>query len=421
MSHHTISRPGHKITLYRRNNKFAPEDISQYIYAVNTSKRLGVAAGGFDLSAVHAEINDSGLPLHRYAKPMDVVLIELRGIEGVMEPVMVGLIMKPSREVKHNPQTGAFKYACKVVGQDMGRMFMVHDCGWDLMRLDLYSGDAESIRQARMATQGSFIQYSGTPAENINRALAALFWPPLGDWVKKFISDQAIVCKDDWVTWAKSITSRTGAMWNAMKAFADEPWNVLFTDTNAKGMFEVRLEQAPFDVVTGKLSGIPIDKVSEAVIHGESLGLSDQDMINFASFEAYAPLFGGDSFALMMTKQIKANDKLVAEYGFRAFKPQTEYVPWGDTKGPKPDMSAQIMARTEAIFNWHRRAHEYESGSFEMAGSTSKKIFRGLIIPERNMQFFVEGVRHVYSNSGSKVSYVTTLDVTRGQEHEQEL
>lgn len=438
--------PRHRVRLYRRNNSFFEEDITEAVTSVNTSKKYGFAAGGFSLGAVAETFG--GQTLDRYISPNDVILIELDGGGGGgFKKVMLGLVDRSAKNRRMDPN-GTPERKVRILGKDFGKMLLTHDCGWDIAQLDEYDGSAETIRQLKAKALGSFFQYSGTPYQNLRSILDNLFFGQVGEWVQRWMDADGIVGPildnllfgqfgewvqrwmgadgigeyDDWVTWSKTIMERSGTIWQVMKSFADEPWNVLSTDTTDEGRFRIYLRRYPFHEETGKLTLETLHQVKDFDITHESIGRSDADLKNFASFEAYAPAFGQEGFAYMMAKTIEKDKDLVEDYGFRPFRPATEYVPpykkdREQNVTESPDTIAAIRRRTKALFNWHRRAHEYFNGNLIIHGRPEIRAGEGLLRPEEGMEFFIEDVFHQYAIHRKGRSYGTVLHVTRGQDH----
>lgn len=411
-------RPDHKVIVMRRNNNFAAEDITNDVTIVTTSKKLGNAAGSFSVEMVPFNYwrkfdYAKNLKLH------DVILISLDGGKGKgFSKVMICLVGRIAETRKHDLE-GRPETRIKLSGLDMGKMLVKHDCGWDIARLDIEDGDAEAIRQMKAERRGSFFQYSGTPAENVKNIMDNLFFPEVGSWVADYIDYSGVVADDVWETFNKTLMEKTGAIWAALKSVANEPWNILYTDTNDRGKFVVHLKQYPFNVEDGSLEVDTVHKIDLNQIFSSDLGVSDSDHTNYVSFENIVNIFGAGEYPITFAKFAKWDEDLVSTFGFRPFKPSTIYAPYLEEKGQdastkKSDFPPSVEERTNAVWNWHKDVHNYENGYITIEGTPEIRIADGLLITEKKLEYFIEAVQHTYT-WGEKVStYRTTLGLTRG-------
>ena len=129
-------KPDFKISVLRRNNGFAVEDISADISRVTTGKQLGNAAGNFSIEMVPFNLWKT-LEYGKNLKLHDIIKIEFDGGRGFgFVPVLVGLIGRISESRRYDME-GRPQTRIKISGLDMGKMLVAHDCGWDLARLDI--------------------------------------------------------------------------------------------------------------------------------------------------------------------------------------------------------------------------------------------------------------------------------------------
>ncbi len=351
-------------------------------------------------------------------KPNDIILIELdRGDGSGLYPVMIGLVDRVARSRTHTSQ-GQPVNRISIHGMDMGKMLVRHNIGWDLARLDLNDGDPMA---RRFQNENINWQMSGTPDQNVKQVIENLFYPQVGSWVRDYIF-HALDSSDPWTCLNFTINEANGSAWATMKQVANEPWNMLFADTQEDGKFWVLLRRRPFMVGAKRAKLTPdvrlIDVGPEEIIE-ENLGVGDADLINYASFENYANLFGADNLAYVFYKFAQWDEELVKDYGFRPFRPQTPYLPFlEDRHAPiTPDTQGAIDERTTALWDWHRRAHEYESGSISVHGDPRARIAMGVYMPDTGMEYFIEEVRHQYIWGDRATTFKTTLGLTRGQPH----
>ena len=409
MSYLRKRRPGHRVTLMRRKYAFEEEDISALVTGIRTSKTVDQPSGSFFIDTIECD-------LYKTVVPNDVILIEFDAGDGNgFVPDMLGVVSRASRGLSHQ-DNGSPVYTCQLSGQDFGKLLSLHDCGADMALVTENDGATLAVR----LSEGNY-QFTGCANENLKDILDNLFFGQLG-WTTNFMTT-SFSSNDTWQTKNVSISQKSGSVWSAMKNLANEPWNVLFTQTTKRGKFEVCLKRRPIKVDdTGLLDFDLIDKheIADSILFREDMGVGDADRINYISFENYVNSFGSQGQALVFMRFNRHDAGSINIHGFCPFRPKTNYVPpllqeKHQNSGAGPENI--IRDRTNAMWNWYRRNHTYESGSIQLAGDPNIKIMSGIVLTERGKQYLVEGVSHNYQISPMGTSFVTSLNLTRGQAH----
>lgn len=400
-------RPDHRVTVKRRANDFAEEDISDDVVSIHTGKVYGHAAGGFQIITTFNK-RFQGKRYDELVKPNDILHIELDGGLGTgLRSVMICLVDRVSR-VRAFDRTGKPTFRVKISGLDFGKLLMKHNCAVDIAPL---IGEIGSERDLRIQRG---LLFSGVPFTLVRSVFESLFLNAVS-WADPYYVME-LNGIDGWATVNYPILESTGPVWSAMKSVANEPFNILSTETR-NGRLHVVLSQPPFDAKTGKLTRIN-HNIEGQDIAFEDLGVGDHDRYNFMFLKCDGVvIFGGTQGAPIQYKRsIRLDSESIPLHGFIPYYPKTNFVPPGYFPGTDadPGILLAVEERAEALWNRVKNNANYESGTIRIKGNPDIRCGDGILLPETNMEYFVEGVHQDYEWGDS---FITTLSVTRGQSH----
>lgn len=429
-------RPNHRVTIFRKANGFKPEDISDDVVSLSTSKTYSMGAGGFQILTTWNRRYEQ----KRYDQLLQVndrVFIELdKGNGQGLKPVMLGLVDRPSREENYeNPNR--VQRQVKIAGTDMGKMLLRHNCAWDIQIKDpesvIHEGSEAYIRTVEFNGK-----LCGTPADLVRRVVENFLHNQV-PWTAQFILLDKLTTDDDWWSMDDSIATRTGPIWPLLKTYENHPWNTLHTDTLDDGKFHIILERTPYDIKTGKLTRADLYPIDDVDLVRRSLGNCDSEMVNFLLHNVPESMFQenpGSNLLFLGGRSVRrfnadgtdpASNQAggeVSYHGFRYHEISTEFTTWKAAPAPipprlgnggaDPNVDAAVKARTDAYWNWFQNNHLLESGTIIVKGDPAIRSGAGILCKDDNMEFLAEQVGHNYVAIGS---YTTSIGVTRGQDH----
>lgn len=432
-------RPDHKVIIRRAASGYVDDDhsdISGDVVSITTNKAYARAAGGFQITTTFATGKD-GLRHDERLQTDDIVLISLdAGDDNGMQSVMVGLIDRVGR-VRQYGENGVPQYRCRISGTDFGKLLTKHNCILDFQPLrDSKTGKVEGGEgDMSIARINRGLGFSGTPQKLITDVFKVLFTdqlPLAADYCGLWFPDET---PDDWQTYNFPITESTGAVWNAMKSLANEPFNALSTETY-DGRLYVILEKFPFDDTSGYLTlenesvmkPTPggktrgrMRKIVDALVINEDLGIADNERINYVYLHAPAFILAGQGIGpeISYIHGIWNDDvEIIKKHGFMPWDVNiANFCPPIDAGvgAPLPGGAFNpIRSRAEILWNRVKNNHLLESGNITVHGAPLFKVGDGVLMKNGN-EYFVEQVTHTYNYSNAGTSYTTSLGLTRGQ------
>lgn len=400
--------PDHRVTVKRITNGYEPEDMSLDVESIAISKAYGQGAGGFQITLTwNRRIN--GLRYDELLKPNDIIHIELDAGDGKgLRSRMIGLVSRVSRKTEvRNDQT--IHRRVLVTGMDFGKMLTTHNCIADTVPEVGTAGPVSPLR-----IQSGLI-FSGTAMEVSFSIMMVLLYNQL-PWLESYIEFYADNV-DRWQTFDNTILESTGAVWNALKRAANEPYNILTTET-LNGKLRIILEKQPFDAANkGKLSRESLHTIPDSQIRQEDLGIDDSDRINYLWFKPSAVTIynSGAAFPLQYTDLVAMEHADIKIHGFRPFYPSSSFVPPRYTPNDQApsDIRNEVKTRANEFWEWHRYNHTHESGTLSIQGNPDIKAGDGILL-DSGKEYLVESyVEHYIWGQ----IYTTTLHLTRGQDH----
>lgn len=427
--------PRHKVEIKDlvSGQVFSWGDVSNDLISISTNKAYGRGAGTWQMMLSYKPIEKGGYKrYHELIKPDMLIMIELDAGDGDgLVPVMFGLVDRVSsvRQGGIQPQRQV-----KVSGQDMGKLLLKHDIGWDI-----------SAQQIKTWVNGD------NTAEKMHANISRLFDPQLytgratgvvyslfnfcfaNELIagSKYITYDDSNCSDDWVTWQPFLATLHGTpTWDAMKRVSHYPFNMLTTDTSGIDEFTVYLEDQPI-APNGKLANIEFYEIDDTEIITDDIGISDEDRVTFLF---YAPTWylqavdAGVDVMMGHPDLIQFSEEAIQDHGYVLHKVEDMFVPRfmveKDTRtkddGKDSGALSAFKAETDRLWNWYKNNHTYESGSISIHLRPEMSVGEGLLVKRPDgtqFEYLIEQIGHNYSVAPVP-QFTTTLQVTRGQLHE---
>lgn len=421
----TTYSPRHQVIIRRTANQRKDEDISSDVLAISTHKSYGQPMGAFTIvTTFRPAIN--GKRYDEIVKPNDIVLIKLdEGSGRGLVPVMLGLVNACERSRMVSPN-GEVTRTVLISGADFGKVLTRHYARWYTAPTDDHVGSEEAQTTAQY---GAALMAGGTPDVILKKLIDVELFRVM-PWVAEHILTDTIAPIPN--AWSRPIVtySMQSPLWSVLQQYADTPFNQLHADTGNDGKYHIILEKCPFDDKTGKLTRSEWFEIDTPDIISEKIGVNDYDRINYIWYKVQCSMFGevgGNPLLYLKGDAIRYGKDSVASNGFMPWYPSTEFVPFTNVTGnPVPpqltDSGSQanvrrpVKERTEAIWNWYKDNHTYESGTFLIHGKPEVRAGGAIINKETGNEYLIEQITHQYS-VWPRPKFNTSIHVTRGQKH----
>jgi hypothetical protein len=397
-------------------------DLSPDIVTITTNKAYGVAAGTFQISTTWKLTK--GKRYDEILKPNDIITIELDKGDGKgLKFVMAGLIDRPAK-FNGTREDGAPDRRVKISGRDFGKMLMTTELGWDISGVNLLMF-ADGLGQIAAAKIGRYLNQA-TNVQDAVKWLFGLFQEQIPNASYTHYFNLQVNTDDNWKTYKPEFVGLKGTKaWEAMKCMENRPYNTLTTFTDSAGKFTILLEKTPFDA-QGKIARDTFISIGEEDIKAEEVGASDNERTNLLCLwpPTYKALANGVlDIALAYPECTQVDQSMVSTNNIyiHGIYPQiidTVFVPFsfGICQDENPADVANTKERRDLFWNWFQNNHLYRNGFITIHGDPEVMQGMGLIHKEEGNEYFVEQVSHIY-NVHPSVSYLTQLQVTRGQKH----
>lgn len=437
MSEHTPQyfrsySPKHRVKFIRNDTGEDLFDVSNDLISLSTNKAYERAAGTFQLMLTYKRVpNDLGV-IDTYDKHIttdDIVTIELDAGDGNgYKPVMMGLVDRVSfvRQGGNNPQRQV-----KISGQDMGKLLIKHDVGWDIVAFGLETaanGDDQTQKvDAQINRQFDVSLITGTPKAMVEKLFAKVFTDVLPKWAP-YIGVNAEKANDTWNMWNPAVINLQGcSTWDLLTKCAHLPFNVLTTDTTdiASKKFLITLEPRSIDD-NGRLT-LGNDRrhmIFDTDIISDDVGICDSERINFLFYQPsfYLVAAGmGVPVAMAHPDLVEWLESSIGNHGYCSKTIKDEFIPTDInlSQGPPSptDFLPSAKAAKDKLWNWYKLNHTYWSGTFQTHLRPEIKAGDELIYDQGNgkeMSYLIEQVSHHYV-MWPQMQFATTLHVTRGQ------
>jgi hypothetical protein len=411
--------PDHRVTVRRRkgdSDEFeAIDDLSLDVISITLNKKYAQAAGGFQVVTTFREQPHLGNKRwDQLLQPDDVLHIELDAGDGKgLRSRMIGLVGRAARHVQMNPDKSVDRKVI-ITGMDFGKLLARHNAA------AAFAPGVGQVGPEQLVYLSKGLIFTGTPADIVGSMYKVMIAGQL-PWADPYFLVERLPnfapAFDSWMDYNRAILESTGPVWSAMKCAANEPYNALTTETK-NGRLHIILERYPFDPENkGKLTRSSLHEISEDDIRSEDLGVDDSDRVNYVWLKAdLVTISQSNDFPLLYPQLVKYDVASIKRHGFQPFYPQTNFVPAPYLKGANasPDIQKEIGARAVEFWERNRYNHTHESGTLGIRGNPDIKAGDGIVLPATDMEYFVEGYTENYTWG---VSYLTTLELSRGQKH----
>ena len=426
--------PRHRVLIKDLKTGDTKYDISDDLVSLSTNKAYGRAAGTWQMMLTFRIIKD-GKRYHELIQPNDVITIELDAGDGSgMKPVMLGLADRAAAHRTIDAQGRPIRQV-KVSGQDMGKLLMNHDIGWDLRKEELVltkqpddqGGPPKQKTMKDVSRKYDPSLQTGRAEVMIGNLFNKTFDAVLDSAKRYFLT--SFKTDDDWVINEPNMLNLRGVkLWEAMKRAEHAPYNVLTTDTDTDkpDKFWITLEQYPVKD-TGKLarSGARLHTIEDAEIIGDDVGVGDGERINFLFYDVNTNqlLVDMQVDVLMVHPDLIAYDEnSIKLHGYCQRTFRDSFVPASMVNAMQPTTPAALAdsaKRTKLFWAWFKDNHTYASGTFQIHLRPDIRAGNGLLVrqgaTDTYKEYLIEQVAHQYV-MWPQPSFVTTLHVTRGQD-----
>lgn len=409
--------PNHALFVWvNRKQKY---DLSRSVLNIETTKKFGEAAGGFEISLTIAEAD-----IIDQLQMDDFVEIWLD--EGKTTPNlvrhMVGLINSITKNEDFARGRPVRSYT--ISGWDFGKLLVKSNIGWDLMLLGITTGGEEFATRlnAGMTMTGTAGEVCKTIYNNLFRNQVAVARKNM-----RFV----VETDDNWTTFDQTLPVKMGSCWEALRNYANLPWNFLGTETayekSSPVPYEVFLEKAPFDEATGRL--IPSKRHKQIIIGDpdivrSSLRVDDTDRVNWFKYDLRMWLagFGSEnSFTTVLGSKYctQYEPDSVGQHGFCPLEISSNFLPIEmkshevDKVKENPDLEFNfLLPRVDALRARFENNHLYRKGSMTVRGRPD--IRAGSILIAEGYEYFVESVSHSY-HVDDQIQYFVNVSLSRGE------
>lgn len=429
--------PRHKVVIRDLLTGDIKFDISDDLVSLATNKAFGRAAGTWQLMLTYKEFEYDGKS-GRYSdhiKPDDLIEISLDAGDGSgFFPVMLGLVDRAARFIAL--ADGKPIRQVKVSGQDMGKLLVKHDIGWDIQRNRLgtvyrqpadFMGPPVPVEMSPINRQFNPALQVGLAGRMITNLFGYTFQRELPEVAKYFY--RRYTTDDNWHLVMPSINTLMGCkLWDAMKRAAHEPYNMLSadTDTTKVNQFWITLEKQPINA-DGKLarSGDKLHTIEDAELIESDLGIGDAERINFLfyNFPLLAQALDLAVDVLMVHPELTRYDEDSIRYhGYCPHTINDDFLPPSMTnqnETPSGDVISDVSMRADLFWSWYQINHELESGTCQIHLRPDIRAGNGLLIKQgttdKYKEYLIEQVTHRYV-VWPRPQFETTLYLTRGQD-----
>ena len=412
-------------------------DLSDDVVSISTNKAYGRASGTWQILLTYRAIKSGGKTGYYsdFIQCDDVITIELdAGYGKGLVPVMVGLVdrvavtrqgrgINPTRQVK-------------LTGQDMGKLLVKHDIGWDI------SGAQSQLSVAKQDGAGEQVMVNYISRIMLQTGTAKSLITQLFNIFQRDIKIHPVMnlkfaTDDDWQLWNPTLQYiKNTSLWNAMMRVSHAPWNMLSADTDPENInhFNILLERQPINEL-GYLDRQDdmVHEIEDHEIVDDDIGFSDLERINLLCYwpDLYNYVPNMTVEIVMAHKDLthvedlreKRKHNTVKHHGYQAKTIEDHFVPprvnAAEEKAKAAEMLAAALPRAEVFWNWYKNNHLLKSGTIQVHGRPDIRSGHGLLArqgtTEKYTEYLVEQISHHYSVHPVP-EFITCLSVTRGQD-----
>lgn len=396
-------------------------DLTSDILTIHTSKAYGRGAGGWQITTTSRFADGK-----RWydLQPNDLIEITMSSGELGAAPVVVmkGLIDRIGMSRVMTPE-GQPMRTVKITGQDMGKLLLVGEVGWDISAAQMQVGGG---RKMWVSYLRRYTLNGGSPAKLI-KELVDIVSQDVKTLREHVECGEWITTEDDWHVFNREayLLEQT-PLWVAMKRFENPPWNILYCDTDDDGIFHIGLEEYPLDdngLMNHDASATLF--IDDADIVSEDIGISDAERVTLMALETPVTSFITQGASVDITLAMEGSTKFdktkaaIERYGFIPFIFRTEFFPPSfksrDDQGTnQAAIFGDVSDRANILWNWVQKNHTYRNGTITIHGRPDVRSGWKLVHRDTGTWFLIEQVSHEYALYPLP-RFLTTLQVTRGQ------
>lgn len=387
-----------------------------HLMALTVSKGLGQAEGKWQASLRDARPDGSYWSKVLHAN--DLVKIAL-GHDGETQPVMTGLIDQISQGETVEGD-GRRVLTCQLSGSDLAKLFTRFKLSTSYLinEKNEYGqmGELQNL-QAELFGDNMEIPKMVEAAFTYLKRIAAVRIR-FGSWKgASWLDLVKVSCTSPYHILGSVPMTYSGPVWGLLTELASPPFHEMWLDTYG-GENLLTIRPTPYSDLSALPEPItiqPSDWLQREV------ALSDAEVVNVVFvltrfINEYQPIMDpaidGASMDLFGLRERTIKTNIVAEL----------YTPLDPSKNPTQEetdaLKSQNLTAVEPlqkkILDWYKRADLLPAGLCAIRGRPDCRVGRCVLMPDQQMRFYCEGVRHNLQWSESP-SYVTALNLVRGE------
>lgn len=403
------------------------EDLSTAVIALKTSKAYGRSSGSYEIILVNKFITPNAAKksdrtptrLADFIQPGDIVFIRLDEGDGTgFQMVMAGPV---ERVALRESMTAEGKPDIRVVifGNDFGVLLERINLGWDISGKNAQK--EFGLDEISTAVIRRYNLPSGSPGECLEYLFTKIFLPQIDKAIYSRYFYLYIETNDDWKCFTPDLATTKGTTaWAAFKRLANEPWNVLTTQTAPDGTLKIILERQPLDA-DGYSSRMQYWQLDDRDLVSCDIGQSEAERVNLLChwpFEYQMVQAGLIDLALADPQLTRMDEDSIRTYGVRQLVIETPFSQPSDDIPlcfARPVNANYAIQRAKQYWAWFSQNHKLKSGTFTIRMRPGIQPGDTIVRQITGEEFRIESVSHHFTPSMSRPYCQTILEVSRGQ------
>lgn len=202
-----------------------------------------------------------------------------------------------------------------------------------------------------------------------------------------------------------SMLSFQGNLWEYLKELKNSPFNEMFWEV-VEDKPTLVFRPTPFN--EDQWTKLYRTTVKDMDIIQENIGNSDLETYTIykVTFETFATDTADLGYLPLWYPPY------YSKYGINRLDLRSRYIAYNSETDENGKLYS-ILSRNMDIYNWNILNNSMKNGSMVVKGSNQYKIGSRLMVESDNMEFYIEGVSHSFTNFSG---WTTTLQLTRGME-----
>ncbi len=407
-----------------------PTFPTNHITRITTSNAMGNASGTFSISLVYWKIRPEDVQPYYYEKIKPLDLVEIEFEPGVT--TMMGIVDKVSKSTAIGPKN--VNQSVVITGRSLGAIWE-----FDLIKYFTNALGLSSTMQARNLAlqQGEeLLEFVGQiPYDAV---MNVFFHMPMferelfgGKKVRDYLEvGPELFCRRDERIFVRGISPYSGRIWDYYKAYIQEPFNELWTDSKEGNLF-IRCRPTPFSHggydfesainpdgkrrtiswqdITNWIDNEPFHVINPEVIRDENLSIDHADAYSVFTVVSSDKFTGADSE--YATFHPLVDSPLVEEIGTRDRQIALNYIPLvGDGEITTGSLERYTYYRNK-LYLWNRDNHRMEGGTMVIRGNSNIRVGDRVFRPDLDTEYYVQAVSN---NWDYGKPFITRITVGRG-------